>query len=157
MTSLMSLSCQAAEHVQTIICHLQAQADASPWVCGNAFCNTGGQNEWKLMWRGALEWVCRRGTLILSFYTIHLQSTWLSAFSSTGNLWPPCWICWKPVCCNCSTLPGLPVSKRGRPLNAACLPITVLTDSCQPTAGCQEELNDSRFEKASNCGLSASN
>ena len=75
--------------------------------------NAVGQNEWELMLLAALEWAHREGWLILSFYTIHLQSTWLSAFFSTGNLWLPCWISSKPVCYDYKTLPGPPGSQRG--------------------------------------------
>lgn len=72
-----------------------------------------GKTEWELMLLAALEWAHREGWLILSFYTIHLQSTWLSAFFSTGNLWLPCWISSKPVCYDCKTLPWPPGSRRG--------------------------------------------
>ena len=72
-----------------------------------------GSGRGKVMLRAALEWAHREGWLILSFYTIHLQSTWLSAFFSTGNLWLPCWISSKPACYDYKTLPGLPGSQRG--------------------------------------------
>lgn len=38
-----------------------------------------GIPKWDLILPATLEWACGEGSLILSFCTIHLQSTWLSA------------------------------------------------------------------------------
>lgn len=110
---LLSLSFQTDYLIGAISCHLQTGCTCR---CVTKISFGGmrfGNNEWELMLLATLEWAHREGLLILSFYTIHLQSTWLSAFFSTGNLWLPCWISSKPVCYDYKTLPGPLGSQKG--------------------------------------------
>lgn len=118
---------------------------------GMHFGTTAGQNEWQLMLLAALEWAHREGWLILSFYTIHLQSTWLSAFFSQREI------------------SGFPA---GSP-RSQCVMTTkhfqgrlgVREDATKrslrpchcPQHAARNRLMTDTFEKASNCGLSTSN
>lgn len=92
-----------------------------------------GKSEWELMSLAASEWACGEGSLIPSFSTVHLQSTWLSPFfffplnrrlaASPQDL-PAVCVLWLQ---NAS-------KRERRPLSAACDPVAV-TAAGPPRAG----------------------
>lgn len=122
----------SSSKVWMLMCHYEVS------FVGMHFGNTCQANEWKLMLLAALEWAHREGWLILSFYTIHLQSTWLSAFFLNGQFVASLLDLLEASMLWLQNTSRAAYESDRRPLNAVCDPVTVYTDSCQPTAHCQK-------------------